>query len=163
MKEVVLFCLVTGIFSTIALDIWGALALKVSGRMPTNWGMVGRWLTGLPHGQWVLRGDDPSAPRTGEYALGWIFHYLVGISYSVLLLLICGTGFVQAPRVLPVLFVGVVVSSLAGLMILMPGMGGGVFGCKLPNQRSTIIYVLVAHLVYALALYAAAQAVAHMV
>ncbi|EKT4502752.1 MULTISPECIES: DUF2938 family protein [Pseudomonas] len=160
MTEVIMFCLVTGILSTVALDIWVTLVEKVTGLPPTNWGMVGRWLLGIPQGHWVLSGTDESAPRTGEKALGWAFHYGVGISYSVLLLLIWGVEFVHAPTLMPVLIVGVVISTLAGLMILMPGLGAGFMGRKLPNQGVVFVYVLVAHVVYALALYGAAKAIA---
>ena len=85
---------------------------------------------------------------------------MVGISYSVLLLLIWGVEFIHAPTLMPVLIVGVVISTLAGLMILMPGLGAGFMGRKLPNQGVVFVYVLVAHVVYALALYVAAIAIA---
>ncbi|WP_409420092.1 DUF2938 family protein [Pseudaeromonas sp. ZJS20] len=163
MKEVIWFCLVTGVLSTVALDIWVILVERVTGLPPTNWGMVGRWLTGLRAGHWVLRGDDPSAPSVGERALGWGFHYLVGMGYAVLILLCWGTAFVQAPTALPVFIIGVVVSTLAGLMILMPGLGAGFMGAKLPNQGAMLVYLLVAHGVYALALYGAALWVSHWV
>jgi len=159
MSDAILFCLVTGVFSTLVLDLWGQLAGRLTGIPPTNWGVVGRWLRGIPKGHWVLRGDDQSAPRACEKALGWAFHYLVGIAYSVLLLLFWGIEFAQAPQLLPILFIGVVVSTLAGLMILMPGLGGGLFGRKMPNQAAILVYVVVAHIVYALALYAAAVAI----
>lgn len=160
MTDVIMFCLVTGILSTVALDIWVTLAEKVTGLPPTNWGMVGRWLLGISQGHWVLRSADESAPSTVEKALGWAFHYVVGISYSVLLLLIWGVEFIHAPTLMPVLIVGVVISTLAGLMILMPGLGAGFMGRKLPNQGVVFVYVLVAHVVYASALYVAAIAIA---
>lgn len=155
MNDVIVFCLATGILSTVALDIWVTLVQKLTGLPATNWGMVGRWFSGIPRGQWVLR-DGSSAPSAGEKALGWVFHYLIGIGYSVLIVLLWGTGFVHTPTVIPVAIVGVIVSTLAGLMILMPGLGAGFMGSKLPNQGVTFVYVVVAHVVYALALYGAA-------
>jgi len=160
MTDVIVFCLVTGILSTVALDLWVTLVEKLTGLPPTNWGMVGRWLTGIPQGRLVLDGADASAPTGGEKALGWIVHYVVGISYSVLLLLLWGMEFAHAPTVMPVVIVGVVISTLAGLMILMPGLGAGFMGSKLPNQGAVFVYVLVAHVVYAVALYGAARVIA---
>jgi len=156
MKDVMVFCLVTGVLSTVALDVWVTLVGKLTGRAPTNWGMVGRWLLGMRYGQWVLRGDDRSAPSQAERALGWAFHYLVGISYSVLVLLGWGPGFVQSPTVLPVVLVGLVLSTIAGLTILMPGLGAGFLGSRLPDRCARYVYLVLAHTVFAAAMYGAA-------
>ncbi|WP_329740485.1 DUF2938 family protein [Dyella sp. A6] len=156
MKDAILFCLFTGVISTLVLDIWVRIARLATGIEPTDWGMVGRWLRGIPTGHLVLDGSSPSPPTGGELALGWAFHYVIGIAYAVLILLIWGIGFVGAPTVWPVVFIGVVVSTLAGLMILMPGLGAGLMGARLPNQGAMIAYLIVAHSVYALGLYGAA-------
>ncbi len=156
MTDVIMFCLVTGILSTVALDIWVTLVEKVIGLPATNWGMVGRWLCGISRGQWVLSNSGPSTPSAAEKTLGWAFHYVVGTSYSVLIVLVWGVEFIHAPTVMPVVMVGVVISTLAGLMILMPGLGAGFMGRKLPNQGVMFAYVVVAHVVYALALYGVA-------
>ncbi|MFP8965635.1 DUF2938 family protein [Pokkaliibacter sp. CJK22405] len=153
MQEVVLFCLIVGVISTLALDIWVILVEKVLGIPPTNWGMVGRWLTGLMKGQFLLDTRNDSTPSGSEKALGWIFHYGIGIAYAVLLLLIYGTGFISAPHWLGFIVVGVVLSTLAGLMILMPAMGGGLFARKTPNPGQVIIYILIAHGAFAVGQY----------
>ncbi len=160
MQDAIAFCLVTGVLSTAALDVWVNVVHKVTGVVPTNWGRVGRWLLGIPLGQWVLRGDSTSAPSGAEKALGWTFHYVTGVAYSALILLLWGTAFVHAPSIMPVFIVGVLISTLAGMMILMPGLGAGLMGRKLPNQGVMILYVIIAHAVYALGLYGAALLIA---
>ncbi len=157
--EILLFILVVGIGSTLALDLWGLFTAKIGWMPGTHWPSVGRWLLGLPAGRPVLDGTDTRPHTTAESVTGWVFHYLVGLAYAVLFPLVWGAGFVAAPTAFPFVLIGVVISTLAGLLVLMPGMGGGVFARKLPNQGAMILYVIVAHLVFAIAQYLLAVAI----
>ncbi|QKP78699.1 DUF2938 family protein [Methyloligella sp. GL2] len=151
LSQLIEFTLIVGIGSTIALDLWALLLDKFAGFPGTHWGMVGRWLLGIPHGNLVLDTDNETPASMEEWTIGWIFHYLVGLAYAAMLPLFWGIGYIAAPTVFPVFMIGVVVSSLAGLMILMPGLGGGLFARKTPNPALMIAYVIVAHSVFALA------------
>ena len=153
MSTWIAFSLVVGIGSTLILDLWVTLVKKVAGIPPTDWGMVGRWLTGILRGNLVLDNRITRAPGTIEKMTGWIFHYLIGIADALLLLVFWGTRFALQPSLLPVFIIGVVVSTFAGLALLMPAMGGGFFGRKLPNQMFMIIYIVVAHIAFAIVQY----------
>ncbi|EKF72814.1 hypothetical protein A11A3_16777, partial [Alcanivorax hongdengensis A-11-3] len=147
------FITIVGIGSTIALDLWGLLISRLTGRAASDWGLVGRWLLGITRGNWVLDRCNENRPNALEKIMGWGFHYLVGLIYAALLPLLWGADYIAQPSVFPVFVIGVVVSSLAGLLILTPGMGGGVLASRTPNPAATISYVLVAHLVFAVAQY----------
>ncbi|MBT9386858.1 DUF2938 domain-containing protein [Pseudooceanicola sp. CBS1P-1] len=151
--ELIIFILVVGIGSTIVLDLWGVFTAKIGWMPGTHWPSVGRWLLGIPAGHLVLDGTDTRPHTLSEAAVGWIFHYLIGLAYAVSFPLFWGIGFISAPTVFPVFLIGVIVSSLAGLIVLMPGMGGGIFARKLPNAGAMIVYVLVAHVIFAIAQY----------
>ena len=153
MNTWIAFSLVVGIGSTLILDLWVTMVKKVAGIPPTDWGMVGRWLRGILRGNFVLNKRITSVPSTIEKMTGWFFHYLVGIAYALLLLGFWGTSFALQPSLIPVLIIGVVVSTFAGLALLMPAMGGGFFGRKLPNQMLMIIYIIVAHIAFAIGQY----------
>lgn len=144
------FVLVVGIGSTVVLDLWCLLLEKISGRSGTRWGIVGRWLLGLAKGQFFLRASD-IPPSTGETALGWIFHYLVGLAYAAMLPLFWGADFVSHPALLPFVIIGFAVSTLAGLLILTPGLGGGFLALKTPDPLKAIGGMIAAHIVFALA------------
>ncbi|MCS0505193.1 DUF2938 domain-containing protein [Ancylobacter mangrovi] len=156
------FILVVGIGSTLVLDIWAQVSVRIGWLPGTDWPSVGRWLKGLPQGRLVLDGADTGPFSGAETALGWLFHYLVGIAYAVMFPLFWGLAFIHAPTVWPVVLVGVVISSLAGLMVLMPGLGGGFFARKLPNAVDVSLYVFVSHVIFAVAQYLLAWAVAKM-
>lgn len=152
MESILLFCTVVGVASTIVLDVWVLIVQKVTGIPPTNWGIVGRWVLGLFEGELVID-DASSEPSIFERTVGWLFHYVIGISYAILLILIYGEAIISNPTVMPFVIVGLVISTIAGLGILMPALGAGFFGRLLPNKPVTYLYVIVAHAVFATAQY----------
>ncbi|MHA6882666.1 DUF2938 family protein [Ralstonia pseudosolanacearum] len=153
MSQTIVFILVIGIGSTIALDAWGIITTRIGWMQRTHWPSVGRWLLGIPAGRLVFDREDTSPNTAVESIAGWTFHYAVGIAYAMLFPLIWGTGFIATPTIVPFLLIGVVVSTLAGLVILMPAMGAGLFARKTPTPVAMIIYVLVAHVIFAAAQY----------
>ncbi|MCA0941955.1 DUF2938 domain-containing protein [Salipiger pacificus] len=158
--DLITFVLVVGIGATIALDLWGLITAKIGWMPGTHWPSVGRWLLGIPAGRLVLDGGDDRAHSVGEVLTGWVFHYAIGIAYAVMFPLFWGVDFISAPTVFPFVLIGVIISTLAGLIILIPGMGGGIFARKLPNAGAMITYVLLAHVVFAIAQYLLALSVA---
>ena len=157
MKDVVIFSLIVGIGSTIVLDLWARGLQRFAGLPATDWGMVGRWLSGLSEGRAMLDVTNSAPPSGSEKAGGWIFHYAVGILYALALPLLFGIAFVYAPTIGPIIIIGLVVSTLAGLIILYPGMGGGFFASKTPNQGARIVYLIIAHSVFAAGQYGFAR------
>lgn len=157
MHDLLIFTLVVGIGSTFALDIWVTLLERLTGLPATNWGMVGRWLDGLSRGQFVLDGTNSTTASGREKAIGWLFHYAVGLAYAFLIPLLWGADVMTTLPVLPFVVIGLVASTAAGLVILYPGMGGGLFASRLPNQAATIVYLIVAHAVFAASQYGMAH------
>ncbi|MBT0729888.1 DUF2938 family protein [Rosenbergiella nectarea] len=153
MNTLIIFSLVVGIGSTLVLDLWGMLLFKLKGTAPTDWGNVGRWLLGLRQGTWVAIQQDTRPPSAVEKLSGWTFYYLVGVAYAVILVIGWGMPFIQAPTLLPFILVGIVLSSIAGLMLFMPAMGAGFCGRKIPNRGAAIIMMVIAHTVFALGQY----------
>lgn len=149
MPSAVLFTLVVGVGSTIVLDVWARFLRRWFGIPGANWGIVGRWLLGLAAGKPVYRGENVQAPNLGERVLGWTFHYLVGIAYAAFYPLIWGAGFMASPSPGPVLLIGLGLSTLAGMAILTPGLGGGFFAAKAPDQGRRIALSLLNHSVFA--------------
>ncbi|QDK97457.1 DUF2938 domain-containing protein [Acinetobacter tandoii] len=159
LMKVIYYVLIVGIGSTIALDLWARLMAKLGWLPGTHWPAVGRWITGLFSGNFIFDSNNTSPFTKSEAILGWGFHYVIGIIYAAMYPLFWGFSFIVSPIIFPFFFIGVIVSSIAGLAILMPGMGGGFFANKVPNRNSVIVYVLLAHLVFAVAQYLLAKAV----
>jgi len=126
---------------------------KIRGRIGEV-GLVGRWVRHLP--EKVFHDDIGKAtPYAYETALGWAFHYLVGILYGVILVVLAGAGWLAAPTFMPAFILGIVTVG-AGWFLLAPGMGAGWAASKLPNPMLVRTLNLVSHTVFALGLFSTA-------
>ncbi|WP_025732585.1 DUF2938 family protein [Carnimonas nigrificans] len=156
MLIVLAYSLVVGCIATLLLDAW-ALLLQAAGMGGSNWGAVGQWVKGLGKGEFFHPGSAAPAVSQQDKAVGWLFHYVVGIIYALLLVVIGGTHFIEAPTWAPIIWVGFVLSTLCGLLILVPALGGGLLASKTPNQAKSIGLMLAGHAVFSIGLYLGAQ------
>ncbi len=93
-----------GIVATLTMDLWQRF-LQVIGLPPTNWGLVERWVGGFSRGVFTHRPITAAPKVAGEAAIGWAFHYAVGIAYAALYLAIMKLGFGSGPTLLSALVV----------------------------------------------------------
>ena len=154
MLDVIWRAVAIGIGATVFMDIWSIILNKAFGLPLPKWGMVGRWVRHLP--ERVFHDDiAKAAPYAHEKALGWAFHYLVGILYGVILVVFAGTGWLAAPTFLPAFVLGIVTVG-AGWFLLAPGMGAGWAASKRPNPMQIRAFNVISHTVFALGLYGTA-------
>ncbi|MBS7700989.1 MULTISPECIES: DUF2938 family protein [unclassified Chelatococcus] len=145
-----------GIGATLLFDIWQqVLRFALSGPAP-SWKLPGRWFGYMPRLTFVHpEGVAKAAPLPGEDAIGWIMHYVVGISFAVALLAIWGTDWTIAPTFGPALIVGLVTVGL-GWFLMQPAMGNGVACNRAPNPTKARALGIIAHVVFAIGLYGTA-------
>ncbi|MET3520678.1 DUF2938 domain-containing protein [Mesorhizobium abyssinicae] len=154
MLDVIWRSVAIGIGATALMDIWAVFLHKAFAQPRPNWGPVGRWV-------WHLRSkifhDDigDAVPYRHEVALGWAFHYFVGIVYGIILVVLAGTAWLAQPTFLPAFVLGIVTVG-AGWFLLAPGMGAGWAASKRPKPMQIRALNLVAHTVFALGLYGTA-------
>lgn len=146
---------VIGFGATVLMDLWAVLLWKAFRQSRPNWAPVGRWVWHLKSSTVFHDNIGAAEPYAQEQALGWIFHYAVGILYGVILALFAGASWFAAPTFLPAWIVGIVTVG-AGWFLLQPGLGIGVAASKLPNANAVRILNLVSHTVFALGLYGTA-------
>lgn len=147
---------VLGIGATAILDLWALFLKAFFGIPPANWGLVGRWVGHLPQGRFIHDDIGKAAPVENEKAIGWLFHYAVGISFAAALLAIWGLGWARLPTVLPALIVGWVTVG-CGWFILQPGMGAGVAASRRANATQIRGLNILGHTVFGLALFGLAM------
>ena len=144
-----------GLGATILMDIWAELLACFPGQSRPNWAPVGRWVWHLRRGQVFHEDISRAAPYAHERALGWAFHYLVGILYGVILAVIMGPAWFAHPSFWPAWIWGIVTIA-AGWFLLVPGLGLGWAASKTANPAMTRILGLAAHTVFGFGLYASA-------
>ncbi|HEX2255195.1 MAG TPA: DUF2938 domain-containing protein [Afifellaceae bacterium] len=153
--EVVLTAVLIGIGGTVILDLWSAFMQRVFNVPATNWAMVGRWVGHMPAGRFVHENIGKAAPVSGELAIGWIVHYVIGIAYGLLLVGLWGAEWLREPTLLPpmILALGLLV---APYFIMMPGMGSGIAGAKTPKPNVTRLKSIAGHSVFGLGMHVTA-------
>lgn len=153
--EIALSAAAVGIGGTLALDLWAALLQGLTGTPATNWAMVGRWLAHMREGRFVHDSIGKAAPVRGESALGWIFHYVIGIAYGFLLVALQGDAWLQAPTVLAPVLLSLALL-VAPYFVMMPGLGFGIAGAKTPKPNLTRLKSVMGHAAFGLGMYATA-------
>jgi len=141
-----------GVFATIIIDLW-ALVLKYGFKQQTtDWGMAGRWFANLPRGHFIHRPISKTAPVKHENLIGWIMHYIVGITYAGMYIVIVNDVFKTQPTLLNAILFGVV-TVVAPWFIMQPGFGMGIMGRYAPNPNMKRLMSLGVHSLFGMALY----------
>jgi hypothetical protein len=157
LKTDVIGILVMGIVATLATDLWQRLLQAIAGLPPANWGLVGRWVAWFPRGVFVHRPITATAPVSGEDAIGWAFHYLVGIGYAALYFAIVRLGLVAGPTIVSALVFALMLL-VAPWFVMQPALGLGVMAARMPNPAATRAVNVSVHLAFGMGLYLGAVA-----
>ncbi|WP_195819650.1 DUF2938 domain-containing protein [Roseobacter sp. MH60115] len=150
--SIVMNGVVMGVVATVAMDVWAQLLRALAGVPAPNWAMVGRWVAHMPRGQLVHDDIGAAAPVPGELAIGWLFHYAVGIVYGVALAVIMGPAWLATPTFIPAWIFAVLTVGF-GWFVLHPGMGLGWAASKTPNPWRARGLGLAAHTVFGVGLW----------
>ncbi|MEX1221137.1 MAG: DUF2938 domain-containing protein [Idiomarina sp.] len=147
-----LFTLFIGIGATAVMDLWGIARKSLLGVPCPNYGMVGRWLAHMTHGQFRHDSIAASAPVRAEHLVGWTAHYLIGIAFAAILTGIWGVTWIQNPTIGPALAVGIG-TVIAPFFIMQPGMGAGIAASNTKHPTSARLQSLITHTFFGLGLY----------
>jgi len=144
-----------GAGATVIMDLWAVVARKVLQMPPPDYCLVGRWLGYMPEGRFRHASIAKAVPRQAECAIGWSFHYLVGIAYAFLLVLPSAGAWLLQPSLLPALLVGVG-TLIMPWCIMQPAFGLGIAAAKTADPRRARRRSLLSHVAYGVGLYLAA-------
>jgi hypothetical protein len=144
--------LIMGITATVAIDLWATFTNRTLGWPRTNWGLVGRWLGHMRHGQFTHVSIGSSPPVAHEAILGWVFHYVVGCIYAALFLMCASILQMTQPTLMLAVLFGWV-TTLSPWLLMQPALGLGVFASKAPRPTLVRMQNLSIHTVFGLALY----------
>lgn len=154
---VVADAMLIGTGATAMMDLWSMLRRRWLDVPTPDYRLVGRWLAYLPCGRFFHDPIAETPPVRHEAAIGWTSHYLIGMAFAVLLLLVAGRDWVRAPTLGAALLAGVCTIA-APYFILQPGMGLGVAARRARNPGTARLHSLVTHGVFGFGLYLTAQA-----
>ncbi len=151
--DVILNAGLIGAGATAFLDLYAVARARLAGGALPDYAPVGRWIAHMARGRFAHAAIGKAPPVAGERLIGWSAHYLIGIAFAGLLLLVW-SGWAQRPTLLPALIVGIG-SVAAPFLLMQPGMGLGVAASRTPNPTAARLRSLTTHTMFGLGLYAA--------
>lgn len=143
-----------GIGATLILDLWNYI-LSLLDIKSLNYRFVGRWIGNFVNGKFYHNNIMLTPAVPNELFMGWIAHYLIGISFSFLLILVFGNGWLSKPVIVPAIIIGLV-TVIFPLFIMQPALGFGIASSNLPNPLVRVLKSVITHLVYGAGLYLSA-------
>ena len=146
-----------GIGATLATDVWALLRRHWLGLPLPDYGLVGRWFGHIARGRFRHAQIAAATPVRHERLIGWSAHYLIGIAFATLLVVVWGSAWLHEPTPGPALIVGIG-SVAAPFLLMQPGMGLGIAARRAPRPNLARMQSLLTHAVFGLGLYAAALA-----
>jgi len=147
-----------GIGATGIMDLWGLL-LRRLGVATLNFAMVGRWAGHLFQGRMRHQAIAKAEPVRHERVWGWVIHYGIGVLFAMLLVVIVGEGWLQAPTLWPAVVIGMG-TVVAPLCFMQPAMGAGFFASRTPTPARNCMKSVVTHLVFGVGLFLSAALIA---
>ena len=141
-----------GIGATLTFDLW-ALFLKHAFKMtPSNFCLVGRWLRYMPEGTFRHSSIASTPQKSGECTVGWIAHYMIGITFAIAFVGLVGKNWLQHPTLIPAILFGVV-TVLMPFFIMQPAFGLGFAASRTPNPTQARLRSLMNHTAFGVGLY----------
>jgi len=154
-RATVIGILAVGIVATLMTDLWHRLLQAVAELPPANWGLIGRWVAWMPRGVLVHRSITATPPVRGELAIGWGFHYAVGIAYAALYLAMVRLLLGSEPTLVSALLFGLALL-VAPWFVMQPALGLGFMAARTPHPGLTRAINVSVHAVFGLGLYVGA-------
>lgn len=141
-----------GLGATLTFDLWGLFLNRAFGIAPANICLVGRWFSYMPD-RTFTHINIASAPRKrAECTVGWIAHYLIGVSLAGVFVILAGDKWLLHPTLMPAVVFGVG-TVLAPFLIMQPAFGFGLAASKTLNPAQARVRSLMNHLAFGIGLY----------
>jgi len=84
--------------------------------------------------------------------VGWIAHYLIGITFTIVFVAFVGNNWLQYPKIIPAIIFGVV-TVLMPFFIMQPSFGLGLAASKTSNPMQARFRSLINHTAFGIGLY----------
>jgi hypothetical protein len=141
-----------GLGAALMFGLWG-LFLKGAFKIPpSNICLVGRWFLHMPEGVFKHASIVAAPKKKAECTVGWIAHYMIGITFAGAFVAIVGESWLRRPTLIPAAGFGVL-TVLAPFLIMHPAFGFGVAASKLPNPMQARLRSLANHAAFGVGLY----------
>ena len=141
-----------GLGATLTFDLWSLFLKHAFKITPSNICLVGRWLLYMPEGTFKHSNIASTPRKIAECTVGWIAHYMIGITFAIAFVALAGDNWLQHPTLIPAIVFGVV-TVLMPFFIMQPAFGLGFAVSKTPNPTQARLRSLMNHIAFGVGLY----------
>lgn len=141
-----------GLGATLIFDLWGLFLKRAFKITPSNICLVGRWLRYMSEGIFTHSNIVSAPQKSAECTVGWIAHYLIGITFAIAFVALMGDNWLKHPTLIPAIIFGVV-TVLAPFCIMQPSLGLGFASSKMSNPAQARLRSLMNHTAFGVGLY----------
>ena len=145
-----------GFLATAFMDSWALIQKRIWPNPSFNYCLLGRWLLHIKTGNLILLPIYHSKQQPFECYIGWFSHYVIGIVFAGLYIVVA-TFFSLEISFITVVGFGLLTVA-APFLIMQPGLGLGFFASKTPNPWLVRLRSCIAHLSYGIGLFLSFQA-----
>ncbi|HJP87369.1 MAG TPA: DUF2938 domain-containing protein [Gemmatimonadaceae bacterium] len=150
--EYMLAAIGIGVGATLLMDLWN-LFLKRAFNIPSlNYCLLGRWVRHMTSGTFTHASISSATAKSFECALGWITHYTIGISLTLVFVAIASTQWLLRPTLWSALIYGIV-TVVFPMFVMQPALGLGVASSKARSPTQARLKSLATHTVFGIGLY----------
>ncbi|MDR0230068.1 MAG: DUF2938 domain-containing protein [Flavobacteriaceae bacterium] len=148
------YAIIIGVGATLFMDLYALINKRLFKIPSLDYAIVGRWIGHFKEGKFVHQNILLASPISGERVIGWCAHYLIGITFALLLLLVTGIEWVVQPTFVPAFLVGLL-TTVAPFFLMQPAFGFGIAASKTPRPTIARVRSLMTHTIYGVGLYIA--------
>jgi len=149
-----------GLGATLLIDLW-ALFLRRAFSIPSlSYCLLGRWVLYIPAGTIMHESITATPRKPHECTVGWITHYMIGVTFALLFILLVSGSWLARPTLLPALAFGIA-TVLVPFFTMQPAFGLGVAASKTSNPNKARVKSLMTHTVFGVGLYVWAYLLSH--
>lgn len=141
-----------GIGATLTFDLWGLFLKRIFKIPPSNICLVGRWLRYMPDGMFRHANITASPRKSAECQIGWVAHYLIGVTFAGIFVAIMGVQWLEHPTLAPSIIFGCI-TVLAPFVIMQPSFGFGIAASKSVNPVQARMRTLMNHVAFGVGLF----------
>lgn len=142
------------------MDLWALFLKRAFGTASSNYCLIGRWFCHMPQGTFMHTNIADSSQKRFECPVGWIAHYVVGVSYALVLIALVSGNWLARPTLLPALLFGIG-TVLVPFLVMQPSFGLGIAASRAPNPTQARLRSLMAHTAFGVGLYVSAVGVTY--
>jgi hypothetical protein len=148
----IISAILIGLGATLTFDSWALFLKHAFGIAPSNICLVGRWLRYMPEGTFRHANIMSAPQKSAECVVGWIEHYMIGVTFAIIFVAVVGSKWLQYPTLLPAVAFGII-TVLAPFLLLQPSFGLGFAASRTANPWQSRLRSLMNHTAFGVGLY----------